>query len=120
MVASTGSTSRTASRGVLEAACWAHASASFLVLAEIGLNALRKLALVAALAVGAVKRIDAIFDQEPMINGAAAKNRRAHRRATIAPLVVDLETCRGGRGRSSTCSSAARRSPASSTTAGSA
>ena len=77
---------------VLEAACWAHARRKFFVLAEIGLNARRKLAVVAPLAVEAVKRIDAIFDQERLINGAAADDRRALRQATIAPLVGDLET----------------------------
>jgi transposase len=77
---------------VLEAACWAHARRKFFVLAEIGLNARRKLAVVAPLAVEAVKRIDAIFDQERMINGAAAGDRLALRRATIAPLVGDLDT----------------------------
>jgi transposase len=77
---------------VLEAACWAHARRKFFVLAEIGLNARRKLAVVAPLAVEAVKRIDAIFDQERLINGAAADDRRALRQATIAPLVGGLET----------------------------
>jgi transposase len=62
------------------------------VLAEIGLNARRKLAVVAPLAVEVVKRIDAIFDQERRINGAAAGDRLALRQATIAPLVADLET----------------------------
>jgi transposase len=116
---------------VLEAACWAHARRKFFVLAEIGLNARRQLAVVAPLAVEAVRRIDAIFDQERMINGAAAADRLALRQATIAPLVADLETWMRGaraklsrhaesRGRSTTCSSAGRRSSASSTTAGSA
>ena len=77
---------------VLEAACWAHARRKFFVLAEIGLNPRRKLAVVAPLAVEAVKRIDAIFDQERLINGAAAADRLALRQATIAPLVADLET----------------------------
>jgi hypothetical protein len=54
-------------------------------------NPRRKLAVVAPLAVEAVKRIDAIFDQERMINGAAAADPLALRQATIAPLVVGLE-----------------------------
>jgi hypothetical protein len=76
---------------VLEAACWAHARRKFFVLAENGLNARRKLAVVAPLAVEAVKRIHAIFDQERMINRAAAAGPPL-RQATIAPLVVALET----------------------------
>ena len=94
---------------VLEAACWAHARRKFFVLAEIGLNARSKLAVVAPLAVEAVKRIDAIFDQERLINGAAAKDRLALRRATIAPLVADLETwMRGERGKLSRPAEVAR------------
>jgi transposase len=38
------------------------------------------------------RRIDAIFDQERLINGAAAADRLALRQAKIAPLVADLET----------------------------
>jgi hypothetical protein len=94
---------------VLEAACWAHARRKFFVLAEIGLNARSKLALVAPLAVEAVKRIDAIFDQERLINGAAAADRLALRRATIVPLVGDLETwLRGERGKLSRHAEVAR------------
>ena len=73
-------------------ASWAHARRKFFVLADIGLNARGKLAVVAPLAVEAVKRIDAIFDQERLINGAAAEDRLAHRRATVAPLLANLET----------------------------
>jgi transposase len=97
---------------VLEAACWAHARRKFFVLAEIGLNPRRKLTVVAPLAVEAVeavKRIDAIFDQERMINGAAAEDRLALRQATIAPLVADLETwMRGERGKLSRHAEVAR------------
>jgi transposase len=94
---------------VLEAACWAHARRKFFVLAEIGLNARRKLAVVAPLAVEAVKRIDAIFDQERLINGAAAAERLAPREATIAPLVADFETwLRGARARLSRHAEVAR------------
>jgi transposase len=77
---------------VLEAACWAHARRKFFVLAEIGLNVRGQLAVVAPLAVEAVRRIDAIFEQERAINGALAEDRLAFRRSTIAPLVADLET----------------------------
>jgi transposase len=77
---------------VIEAACWAHARRKFFVLADIGLKARGKLPVVAPLAVAAVRRIDAIFDAERVINGAAAADRLAVRRATIAPLVTELET----------------------------
>jgi transposase len=85
---------------VIEAACWAHARRKFFVLADIGLKARSKLPLVAPLAVEAVRRIDAIFDAERVINGAAAEQRLAVRQATIAPSVDDLETwMRGARGK---------------------
>ena len=85
---------------VIEAACWAHARRKFFVLADIGLKARAKLPVIAPLAVAAVRRIDAIFDAERAINGAAAADRLAVRRATIAPLVDDLETwMRGARGK---------------------
>ena len=77
---------------VIEAACWAHARRKFFVLADIGLKARGKLPVIAPLAVAAVRRIDAIFDAEHVINGAAAAHRLAVRRATIAPLVTELET----------------------------
>ena len=77
---------------VIEAACWAHARRKFFVLADIGLKARGKLPVIAPLAVAAVRRIDAIFDAERAINGAAAADRLAVRRATIAPLVTELET----------------------------
>jgi transposase len=85
---------------VIEAACWAHARRKFFVLADIGLKARGKLPVIAPLAVEAVRRIDAIFDAERGINGAAAEQRLAVRRATIAPSVTDLETwMRGARGK---------------------
>jgi hypothetical protein len=77
---------------VIEAACWAHARRKFFVLADIGLKARGKLPVVAPLAVEAVRRIDAIVDAERVINGAAAVERLGVRRATIAPLVTELET----------------------------
>jgi transposase len=77
---------------VIEAACWAHARRKFFVLADIARKVRGQLPVVAPLAVEALKRIDAIFDQERRINGAAAADRLAFRQATIAPLVADLET----------------------------
>lgn len=85
---------------VIEAACWAHARRKFFVLADIGLKARGRLPVVAPLAVEAVRRIDAIFDAERLINGASSEGRLAVRRATIAALVTDLETwMRGERGK---------------------
>jgi len=77
---------------VIEAACWAHARRKFFVLADIGLKGRGKPPVVAPLAVEAVKRIDAIFDGERAINGRPADARLAARRATVGPLVADLET----------------------------
>ena len=85
---------------VLEAACWAHARRKFFVLADIARKVRGQLPVVAPLAVEAVKRIDAIFDQERAINGRSPEDRLAARRATIAPLVADLESwMRGERGK---------------------
>ena len=77
---------------VIEAACWAHGRRRFFVLAEIGLKAGGRMPAVAPLAVEALKRIDAIFDAERALNGGSAGDRLAARRATVAPLVADLET----------------------------
>ncbi len=85
---------------VLEAACWAHARRKFFVLADIARKVRGQLSVVAPLAVEAVNRIDAIFDQERAINGRSPEDRLAARRATIAPLVADLERwMRGERGK---------------------
>jgi transposase len=84
---------------VIEAACWAHARRKFFVLADIARKVRGQLPVVAPLAVEAVNRIDAIFDQERAINGRSPEDRLAARRATIAPLVADLESwMRGERG----------------------
>ncbi|MCE3249071.1 MAG: family transposase [Geminicoccaceae bacterium] len=116
---------------VIEAACWAHARRTFFVLADIARKVRGQLPVVAPLAVEAVNRIDAIFDQERAINGRSPEDRLAARRATIAPLVADLESWMRGERASSpamprsprrwtTCSSAGPHSPASSRMAGSA
>jgi hypothetical protein len=65
------------------------------VLADVAAHArnkaLGKQTAIAPLALEAVKRIDAIFDGEREINGLAADERLAVRRARVAPLVSDLE-----------------------------
>jgi hypothetical protein len=51
-----------------------------------------KLAVIAPLALEAVKRIDLIFDVEREINGKPAEQRLAVRTARVVPLVADLKT----------------------------
>ncbi len=122
---------------IVEATCWAHARRPFFVLADLAANARRKAqgkpaSVISPLALEAVRRIDAIFAIEREINGHAAAERLAVRRARIAPLIAELEAwMRAERGsscratpraprRSTTCSSAGRPSPAFSMTGGSA
>ncbi len=76
---------------VAEALCWAHARRKFFELADIAASARRgkEAEPISPLALEAVQRIDAIFDLERAVNGAAA--RLELRRQKIAPLVADLE-----------------------------
>ncbi len=67
---------------IIEAACWAHGRRKLFELAEVAR---------AALAIEAVRRIDAIFDAERAINGLPADKRLAVRQQHIAPLVTELE-----------------------------
>ncbi len=67
---------------VTEAACWAHGRRKLFELAELQR---------APLAIEAVRRIDAIFDAERVINGSAAEARLAVRQQHIALLVTALE-----------------------------
>jgi transposase len=67
---------------IAEAACWSHGRRHFFELAD-----LRK----APLAVDAVRRIDALFAVERMINGLSAGDRLAVRQRESKPIVVDLE-----------------------------
>ena len=67
---------------ITEAACWAHGRRKFFVLADVAMS---------PLALEAVKRIDAIFDVERDLNGAAEDHRLAQRRERVAPLVATLE-----------------------------
>jgi transposase len=76
---------------ITEAACWSHSRRKFFVLADITAKARGKLAVIAPLALEAVKRIDAIFDIEREINGKSITERLATRLARVAPLLVDLE-----------------------------
>jgi transposase len=78
-------------RPLIEAACWAHARRKFYVLADVTAKARGKPAVLAPLALEAVKRIDAIFTIERQINGLTADERLAVRHARLAPLVSGFE-----------------------------
>ena len=67
---------------IIEAACWAHGRRKLFKLAEVAR---------APLAAEAVRRIDAVFDAERVINGLSAGARQAARQQRIAALVADLE-----------------------------
>lgn len=66
---------------IVEAACWAHARRKFFELARI-----KK----APIAIETVKRIDALFEIERDINGAAADERRRVRDQQSRPFVAEL------------------------------
>ena len=72
---------------------WSHARRKFFELAYIAANARRgkNAAPISTIALEAVKRIDAIFDLEREISGAAAKERLAARGSRSVPLVAALE-----------------------------
>lgn len=76
---------------ITEAACWAHARRKFFELADIATKARGKLAVIAPLALEAVKRIDAIFAVEREINGLGVAERLAVRWQRAVPLVAELE-----------------------------
>ena len=78
---------------VTEALCWAHGRRKFYELADIaaGKRRGRHAPPISPLAVGAVKRIDVLFDIERTINGETAERRLAVRRERSAPLVAELE-----------------------------
>lgn len=65
-----------------QALCWAHGRRNFFKLAQLAK---------APLAIEAVRRIDAIFDLERIINGLPQEQRHTTRQDQIAPLVADLE-----------------------------
>jgi transposase len=76
---------------LVEAACWSHARRKFFVLADIAAKARGKLPVVAPLALEAVRRMDAIFAIERVINGLPAGERLSVRRERSLELVRDLE-----------------------------
>jgi transposase len=77
---------------ITEASCWAHGRRKLFELADVTAKAGGKLAVIAPLALEAVRRIDAIFDVEREINGRCINERLAVRHARVAPLVTELET----------------------------
>src|SRR5690606_35407818 len=75
------------------ALCWAHARRQFFELADLAASARRgkKAATISPIALEAVKRIDALFEIERVINGSSAERRLAVRKESSAPLLADLE-----------------------------
>lgn len=73
---------------IIAALCWAHARRQFFELADIAANARRRkgTAAISPVALGAVKRIDALFDIERGINGLAADERLRVRQHARYPL----------------------------------
>jgi transposase len=78
---------------ITSALCWAHARRQFFELADIAANARRRkgAAAISPVALGAVKRIDALFDIERGINGLTADERLRVRQKDSVPLVTALE-----------------------------
>ena len=78
---------------VTAALCWSHARRGFFELADIASSARRgpNATPVSPIALEAVKRIDAIFAVERLINGNGAGERRRIRQEQSLPLVDDLE-----------------------------
>jgi transposase len=76
---------------ITEAACWAHGRRKLFELADIASQARdQKRPTISPIAFEAVRRIDAIFAAERLINGQSSDDRLAVRRKAIAPLVHDL------------------------------
>jgi transposase len=75
--------------------CWAHARREFFKLADVEAasnnRAKGKAAVIAPLALEALRRIDAIFAIERDLNGKTAGERQTARQELSAPLVHDLE-----------------------------
>src|SRR3954451_19883318 len=78
---------------ITPAFCWAHARRQFFELADIAANPRRgkNAVVISRIALEAVRRIDALFEIERLINGRSAAERLHVRREQSAPLVADLE-----------------------------
>jgi transposase len=79
---------------ITPALCWSHARRYFFELADIAANARRgkKATTISPVALEAVKRIDALFDIERVINGQSIEERLRVRQDQSRPLVDALET----------------------------
>jgi len=78
---------------VASALCWAHARRKFFELADVQTNIRKGKSPkeISPIAVEAVKRIDALFEIERMVNGQTPEARLEIRQRQSAPLVADLE-----------------------------
>jgi transposase len=78
---------------ITPALCWAHARRQFFVLADIAANARRgkNAAAISPIALEAVRRLDALFEIERVINGRSAAERLRVRQEKSTPLVAALE-----------------------------
>src|SRR5215218_2313606 len=78
---------------ITPAFCWAHARRQFFELADIAANPRRgkNAVVISPIALDAVRRIDALFEIERVINGRSAAERLEVRREQSTPLVADLE-----------------------------
>jgi hypothetical protein len=78
---------------ITPALCWAHSRRQFFELADIAKNARRgrSATTISPIALEAVKRIDALFDIEPDINGLGAAERLAVRQERSVPLLAELD-----------------------------
>ena len=78
---------------ITPAFCWAHARRQFFELADIAANVRRgkNAAVISPIALEAVRRIDALFEIERVINGCSAAERLRVRQEQSAPLMVRLE-----------------------------
>ena len=80
---------------ILQATCWAHSRRKLFELADIAEAARRKargkITAVSPIALEAVRRIDALFEIERIINGRSADERLMRRQELSAPLVSELE-----------------------------
>jgi hypothetical protein len=78
---------------VASALCWSHARRKFFELADVQTNIRKGKSPkeISPIAVEAVKRIDALFEIERMVNGQPPEARMEMRQRQSAPLVADLE-----------------------------
>jgi len=81
---------------IVEAGCWVHARRPFFAMADLEENARRRAAgkkavVLSPIAIEVVRRIDALFDIERLINGKTVEDRRAVRQELSKPLVEALQ-----------------------------